>query len=31
MAKPTEPEDNVSALKGCGVAQRLVGTELKRG
>jgi putative transposase len=25
-----EPVDNASALKGCGVAHRLVGTELKR-
>jgi putative transposase len=25
-----EPVDNASALNGCGVAHRLVGTELKR-
>jgi hypothetical protein len=25
-----EPVDNTSALKGCGVAHRLKGTELKR-
>ncbi len=25
-----EPVDNASALKGCGVAHRLAGTELKR-
>jgi putative transposase len=25
-----EPVDNASALKGCGVVHRLVGTELKR-